>query len=225
MITADEHDLHRAPPAARGGRPVREALGFVASSPRLRTMFVVFTVVGTFAFNYGVSLLKIADVRFGDEALFGWLLATTSVGSLIGSLYSAGRPAIGMRYFFGSIVVLGVSGVALSWSPNIWVAYLVGLPLGAGGAALISSMNGISQMESPPHMRGRILALGAVAFLGTTPIGSPITGWVADNISAEWSLAYGSVSALMCAAVGVMVHRRNVGRLVTADAVVVTAER
>ena len=48
-------------------------------------------------------------------------------------------------------------------------------------------------------MRGRILALGAVAFLGTTPIGSPITGWVADNISAEWSLAYGSVSALACA--------------------------
>jgi MFS family permease len=186
-------------------------------------MFVVFTVVGTFAFNYGVSLLKIADVRFGDEKLFGWLLAMTSVGSLLGSLYSAGRAAIGMRFFFSSMVVLGVSGIALAWSPNVWMAYLVGLPLGAGGAALITAMNSISQMESPPHMRGRILALGAVAFLGTTPIGSPITGWVADNVSAEWSLAYGSVSALVCAAIGAAVHRRNVTRFGRQDATLTVA--
>lgn len=223
MITADESDLHRSPPAARGGTPVRDAIRFVASNRRLATMFVVFTVVGTFAFNYGVSLLKIADVRFGDEKLFGWLLAMTSVGSLLGSLYSAGRTSIGMRFFFASMIVLGVSGIALAWSPNVWVAYLVGLPLGAGGAALITAMNSISQMESPPHMRGRILALGAVAFLGTTPIGSPITGWVADNVSAEWSLAYGSVSALVCAAIGAAVHRRNVTRFGLQDATVTVA--
>jgi hypothetical protein len=78
-------------------------------------------------------------------------------------------------------------------------------------------MNGISQLESPPDMRGRILALGAVAFLGTTPIGSPITGWVADHVGAEWSLAYGSVTALVCAAVGSVVHRRNVTRVAGHD--------
>ncbi len=215
MITADESDLHRSPIAARGGTPVRDAIRFVASNSRLATMFVVFTVVGTFAFNYGVSLLKLADVRFGDARLFGWMLAATSVGSLLGSLFSAGRPSIGMRFFFASMVVLGLSGLGVAWSPNIWVAYLVGLPLGAGGAALITAMNSISQMESPPHMRGRLLALGAVAFLGTTPIGSPITGWVADNVSAEWSLAYGSTIALMCAAVGSAVYRRSASRVAT----------
>ncbi len=215
MITADESDLHRSPIAARGGTPVRDAIRFVASNSRLATMFVVFTVVGTFAFNYGVSLLKLADVRFGDARLFGWMLAATSVGSLLGSLFSAGRPSIGMRFFFSSMVVLGLSGLGVAWSPNIWVAYLVGLPLGAGGAALITAMNSISQMESPPHMRGRLLALGAVAFLGTTPIGSPITGWVADNVSAEWSLAYGSTIALLCAAVGSAVYRRSASRAAT----------
>jgi hypothetical protein len=66
-------------------------------------------------------------------------------------------------------------------------------------------------------MRGRILALGAVAFLGTTPIGSPITGWVADNVSAEWSLAYGSVVALACTAVGAVVHGRRVTRVAADD--------
>lgn len=218
LATADVTELHSAPPAARGGKPVREALAFVARNQRLAVLFVVFTVVGTFAFNYGVSLLKIADVRFGDEKLFGWLLAVTSIGSMLGSLYTAGRERVGMRYFFASLVVLGVSGIALSWSPNVWVAYVVGLPLGAAGASVIASMNGISQLESPAHMRGRILALGAVAFLGTTPIGSPITGWVGDNVSAEWSLAYGSVIALVSAGVGVLVHRRNVTRVGPQDA-------
>ena len=66
-------------------------------------------------------------------------------------------------------------------------------------------------------MRGRILALGAVAFLGTTPIGAPITGWVADHVGAEWSLAYGSVIALVCVAVGGLARRRSLARDVPAD--------
>ena len=62
-----------------------------------------------------------------------------------------------------------------------------------------------------PDMRGRLLALGAVAFLGTTPIGAPITGWVADHVSAEWSLAYGSVIALVVVGFGAAARRRSVG--------------
>ena len=86
------------------------------------------------------------------------------------------------------------------------------LPVGAGGAGFISALNAISQGESPPEMRGRILAFGSVAFLGTTPIGAPITGWVADGVSAEWSLGFGSVIALVCAALGALVRRRSVAR-------------
>ena len=210
MVRIDTSDLHPSPPATRGGQPVREALRFVRRSPRLFVLFVSFTVVGTFAFNYSVSLLKLADVRFGDRTLFGWLLAATSIGSLIGSLVTAGRSRVGSSWYFASMVVLGISGIALAWSPSIWVAFLVSVPLGAGGAALIASLNGISQVESPPEMRGRILALGAVAFLGTTPIGGPITGWVADNVGAEWSLAYGSVITLVAAVVGATARRRSV---------------
>lgn len=206
----DVTQLYISPPASRGGQPVREALRFVRHNRRLLTIFVVFTVIGTFAFNYGVSLLKLADSRFGNKELFGWLLAIASVGSLIGSLMTAARPSIGSRWFFGAAVVLGLSGFGVAWAPSIWVAYVISIPLGAGGAAFIAALNAISQQESPPDMRGRLLALGAVAFLGTTPIGAPITGWVADNISAEWSLAYGSVIALVCAAVGVFVRQRSV---------------
>lgn len=208
----DPAELFPSPPAPRGGRPVRESLSFVRHHHTLALLFAVFTVVGTFAFNYGVSLLKIADVRFGDEVFYGWLLALTSVGSVIGSLITAGRARVTMGFFFGHTLLLGVSGVALSWSPNVAVAMVVALPLGLGGAALIASLNAITQQESPPEMRGRLLALGAVAFLGTTPIGAPITGWVADRVSAEWSLAYGSVIAIAGAIVGAALHRRSAPR-------------
>jgi MFS family permease len=211
ILAIDASALHRGPPAPRGGKPVREALSFIRRDHTLFVLFCVFTVVGTFAFNYSVSLLKIADVRFGDERLFGWLLAVTSIGSVVGSLYTAGRGTVGMRYFFTSALLLGVSGIAVAWSPSIWLAYVASLPLGAGGAAMIAALNGITQMESPPDMRGRLLALGAVAFLGTTPIGAPITGWVADMVSAEWSLAYGSVITLVCVAGGVAWYGRSVG--------------
>ena len=80
------------------------------------------------------------------------------------------------------------------------------MPLGIGGGGFISGGNGISQQESPPDMRGRLLALTAVAFLGSTPIGGPITGVVGDAIGAEWALAYGSVIALATAAVAVVVR-------------------
>ncbi|MGZ6989561.1 MAG: MFS transporter [Ilumatobacteraceae bacterium] len=219
----DRSQLYPSPHALAGGQPVREALRFVRRSRRLMVVYITFTVIGTFAFNYGVSLLKLADRRFGDRDLFGWLLAATSVGSLIGSLLTAARARVTSMWFFGAAVVLGLSGFGVAWAPSIWFAYLLVVPLGAGGAAFIAALNAITQQESPPDMRGRLLALGAVAFLGTTPIGAPITGWIADHVSAEWSLGYGSVITLVCVTAGVAARRRSVGANVPAGDHIATA--
>jgi MFS family permease len=73
----------------------------------------------------------------------------------------------------------------------------VAIPLDLGGAAFVAGMNAITQQECPPEMRGRVLALGAIAFLGSTPIGGPITGWIGDNVGAEWALAYGGLITLV----------------------------
>lgn len=210
LLAIDRSALHPSPQAKRGGTPVRDALRFVFSDPRLRVVFVVFTVVGTFAFNYNVSLLKLADSRFGSETMFGILLASTGLGSMIGSLLTAARPRVTTRWFFGNGLLLGVSGLCLSWAPWAWMAVVLGVPVGMGGAAFIAGQNAISQQESPSDMRGRILALGAVAFLGSTPIGAPITGWVADHVGAEWSLGYGAVISLAAVVVGYSLRRRDV---------------
>lgn len=204
----DRSVLHRSPPAQRGGTPVRDAVRFIARDRRLRSVFLTFTVVGTFAFNYSVSLLAISNFRFERRVLFGVLLASTGFGSMVGSLLTAARERVTTRWFFGNGLVLGVTGLGLSWAPTWWAAVLWSIPVGVGGAAFIASMNAILQQESPPDMRGRLLALGAVAFLGSTPVGAPVTGWVADHVAAEWSLAYGSVTTLCTVVLAVALRAR-----------------
>jgi MFS family permease len=183
---------------------VREALAWVVHRRHLLVLTVVFTVVSTFAFNYQVSFPKLADEQWGGEKAFGLVLSVTSIGSFIGSLLTARLPSVSMRWFLGNTFLLGLSGLVLAWTPNLAAALLVAIPLGVGGAAFVTGANAIVQQESPSDMRGRLLALTAVAFLGSTPIGSPITGIIGDRVSAEWALAYGSVIALLAVAVAVV---------------------
>jgi MFS family permease len=203
LIRRDE--LHAPPFAPRGGRPVREALGLVRRDRVLLVTFLVLAIVSTFAFNYGVSLPKLADVRWGGEGYFGLVLSVTSIGSLAGSLLTARLSWVSMRWYLANVALLGAAGIGMAWSPNLGAALAWSIPLGAGGAAFVSAANGVIQQISPADMRGRLLALTAVAFLGSTPIGGPITGIVGDSVGAEWSLAYGSVIALLTAAAASMV--------------------
>lgn len=189
-------EMFAAPPRPAGGTPVRDAFRFVRNNERLFMLFIAFTVVSTFSFNYSVVLPKLADVSWGNPNAFGWILAVSSLGSLLGSLLTARMQRVTYGWVVANILVLGVSNIALAWSPNMWSAFVCAVPLGFGGAAMIAGANSITQDEAPPDMRGRLLALTAVAFLGSTPIGGPITGWVADHVSASWSLGYGGIIAV-----------------------------
>ncbi len=190
------NEMHKTPPRPAGGTPVRDALRFVRKNERLLVLFIVFTVISTFAFNYNVVLPKLADVAWGNPNAFGWVLAVSSFGSLLGSLLTARMQRVTNGWVLANILILGISNVALAWSPNMWIAFICAVPLGFGGAAMIAGTNSITQEEAPPDMRGRLLALTAVAFLGSAPIGGPITGWIADHISASWSLGYGGIIAV-----------------------------
>ena len=195
---------------------MRDALGFVHRNSTVFVTFVVMVIVSTFAFNYGVALPQLADERWGGESWFGLVMSVSGVGSFIGSLLTARKHRITMRWYLGFTVLLGGAGVGMAWAPNLWSALLWGVALGIGGGGFISGGNGIIQQESPSDMRGRLLALTAVAFLGSTPIGGPITGIVGDTIGAPWALAYGSLITLATAAVAVVVLARRRSALPTA---------
>ena len=200
LVGLRKAEMFTPEPRPAGGTPVRDGIRFVRTHQRLYPLFVVFAVVSTFAFNYGVSLPKLSDTQWGNAEYFGWVLAVTSVGSLIGALSTARLHLTTYTWVASAALMLGVANVGMAIAPNVWVAFVWALPLGAGGAAMIAGANSIITQEAPPDMRGRMLALTAVAFLGSTPIGGPITGWVADYVSVSWSLAYGGIITLLSAA-------------------------
>ena len=193
LALIDRSRLYPPPRLPKGGTPVRDGLRYVRETPIMLATFVVFVVVSTFGFNYNVSLPRMAAEIWDDERWYGWMLAAISVGSMFGALATAGRHHVSIRWMSGAGFLLGASGIALAWCTNPWVALLVSIPVGLGGAGFVASMNAITQQECPPVMRGRIMALTAVAFLGSYPIGGPITGIIGDEISVQWSLCYGAI--------------------------------
>ena len=199
VVGLRKSEMFTPEPRPAGGTPVRDGIRFVRTHVRLFPLFVVFSLVSTFAFNYGVSLPKLSDTQWGNAEYFGWVLAVTSIGSLIGALATARLHSTTYSWVAGAALMLGVANVGMAIAPNVWVAFVWAIPLGAGGAAMIAGANTIITQEAPPDMRGRMLALTAVAFLGSTPIGGPITGWVADYVSVSWSLAYGGIITLIAA--------------------------
>ena len=200
VVGLRKSEMFTPEPRPAGGTPVRDGIRFVRTHQRLFPLFVVFAVVSTFAFNYGVSLPKLADLKWGNAEYYGWILAVTSIGSLIGALATARLHLTRYMWVASAALMLGVANVGMAIAPNVWVAFVWAIPLGAGGAAMIAGANSIITQEAPPDMRGRMLALTAVAFLGSTPIGGPITGLVADYVSVSWSLAYGGIITLLAAA-------------------------
>ncbi len=200
VIGLRKSEMFLSPLRPVGGTPVRDGLRFVRQNERLLVLFIVFTVASTCAFNYGVALPKLADTEWGDPKFYGWVLAVISIGSLIGALLTARLYQVTYKWVATNVMLLAVANIGMAWSPNVWVAFVWAIPLGCGGTAMISAANSIIQYESPPEMRGRMLALTAVAFLGSTPIGGPITGWVSDAISVQWSLGYGGVIGICAGA-------------------------
>lgn len=204
LFAMDRGLLRITAPAPRGGTPVRDGLRFVRDDAPLRRIFIVMVAVSTFAFNYQVALpLLVQDRWSASESWFGWLLAVVSAGSFAGSLFVAGRARIDERLYYRLTAVLAVSAVALAFAPNVWWALVISIPMGMGGAGFLAVGNGLIQTRTPGEMRSRMLALVAVAFLGSTPIGGPVTGVIGDVIGAEWALAYGGIITVAATAWGV----------------------
>ena len=197
IMSMDKTQLYPAPRSAPGGKPVREALSYIRQDQSLFAVFIVLTIVSTFAFNYSVVLPKLSDRVWNEPNGYAILLSMTSLGSIVGALATARFRSITINWYASMLTICAISCIAMGFAPNFYVACAVAIPLGLGGTGLVAAMTGITQQKVSSEMRGRMMALQSVAFLGSTPIGGPITGWIGDHISIRWSIAYGGVLALM----------------------------
>jgi MFS family permease len=145
-----------------------------------------------------LPLLAIRDLD-GDAATYTWLFSVMSVGSVIGALAVARRTTADAAFLARATVLMGVAICALAVAPNVPSAYLLALPVGMTSIYVISGMNAVVQLRAVPSMRGRVLALTAVVFLGSTPIGGPIVGWISEELGARAGLAVGGFTCIVAA--------------------------
>ncbi len=201
-------ELHRAPAQQRGRGQIREGLRYVMSVPDLWVPLAMMTVIGTLAFNFQTVLpLFVARDLHGSTVTFTWLLSVVSLGSLFGALRTARRSSISVRTVSLAAVGFGVAMTALALSPNLPVAFIVGVGLGVTSIGFMTSSTAIVQTQSEPSMRGRVLALQAMVFLGSTPIGGPIVGYIGQHFGGRYSLGVGAVGCLAAGAFGLLQHQ------------------
>ncbi|HEX2040308.1 MAG TPA: MFS transporter, partial [Acidimicrobiales bacterium] len=186
-------------PRARG--QLREGLRHVWSSTERRTLLVALAVVGLFALNTNVVLPLLARFTFdGDAGTLGTLTAVTGLGSLAGALGAAGRESPSPRLLVGSCalaaVALGSAGVA----PTFWLVLVALALFGAGVMAFVVTTNALLQLSVDAAFRGRVMALYSLVLVGSTPIGGPLTGWVAEHFGARVALGAGGVGTVAAVA-------------------------
>ena len=130
-------------------------------------------------------------------------------GSVVGGLYTATRRNGNPRKLAISSVFFGLSVLLVAVAPTLFFAVAAMLIVGFFSINFTSIGNVALQMEARPDMQGRVMALYSVAFLGTTPIGGPLQGWIGEHAGARWSLVIGGSAALLAALLGFAAARRS----------------
>ncbi|WP_107122079.1 MFS transporter [Streptomyces sp. DSM 15324] len=209
LLLMRARELYAVERAPRGKGQLREGLHYVAGRPDLIWTIVLVGFVGTFGFNFPVYLSAFADDVFhagaGSYSLFNTLMA---VGSLAGALLAARRGTARMRVMIGAAVLFGAMEILAATAPSLWLFALLMAPIGMFGMTINVTANTSIQMGTDPAMRGRVMALYMMVFLGGSPVGAPIAGWITDAYGVRAGLAVGgAIAAAAAVTVGLVLAR------------------
>jgi MFS family permease len=206
-------EFFAAEPVPRRKGQLREGMRYAWSTPALRLPLVLTAVIGTLAWNFQVVLPLLAKETFGGGAgTFGTMYTLMSVGSVAGALVTAHQARATRRFLLGAALSYGAVLVIAAAAPTLTVELAVLVVVGAAGVGFTAMANGVLQTECAPEMRGRVMALFSVAFLGSTPVGGPIVGWVSEQLGPRAGLLLGGLAtlAVTVAAIGSVRRRRDV---------------
>ncbi len=180
--------------AVRAPGAIRAGVRYVWSTPVLRSTLLLVAVVGTFGMNFGVILPLLARFTFdGGAPMYGWLTSAMSLGSLVGALTAAGRVGPTRRMLVGAGAAFGVLTVVAALAPSAWLLGAVLVLVGVAIMLFLATANTTLQLATEPEMRGRVMALYGLVFLGSTPLGGPFLGWVSGRWGGRWGLALSGV--------------------------------
>jgi MFS family permease len=192
-------ELFPAKRVSKQKKQVRQGLRYVRNTPELLIPLLMIAVIGTLAWEFQVSLpLMASKVFHGGAAAYGVMASVMGGGAVVGGLISAARSRPRARALCLAAIGWGIAILAAAVAPSFALELTALVFVGYGSITFNSLAKTTLQLAAKPEMRGRVMALWALAWLGSTPIGGPIVGWAGQAIGARWALVIGGLAALAC---------------------------
>jgi MFS family permease len=203
-------ELYPSPHADKDHKSgVIDGLKYVWGEPKLRSTLLMMVIVGTFTYEFPVIMPLFATVSLhGNASTYSAISAAMGLGAVFGGLYTAGKKSIEQKQLVTVAILFGLTMIFISVMPNLISALLFTVVMGAMSIVFIALGNTTLQLTSRPEMRGRVMSLWSIAFQGTTPIGGPIIGAIADHSNPRVGILVGGEAALVAAIVGTLAVRR-----------------
>lgn len=194
----------------RGKGQIRDGLRYVRDRPDIMLLMAIVFSAGTFGLNFQMTTALMATEVYGKGAgEYGLLGSILAIGSLTGSLVAARRATPSRRLVVGAAIAFGAAEVLAGLMPT-YATFALLLPLcGVTALTLITSANALVQMSTDTAVRGRVMALYLAIFMGGTPIGAPMLGWVAERYGARWTMIGGGALTMLGTLVATAVFARN----------------
>ncbi len=203
LRTIRDKDMNRSTPAVRAAGQLREGWRYVWKTPLIRDLMIMIALIGTFTFEFQISLALMAEDTFASGASgYAALMSAFGFGAAIGGIIAASRKETGPTAFlaFGALSGFSILLASIAPSQGLGVAGLI--LVGFFTVNMVSTANSMIQLEAQPEMRGRVMAIWGMAMMGSTPIGGPIIGWIGEVFDARLALATGGAAMLIAVVYG-----------------------
>jgi MFS family permease len=191
--------LHPARPVKQRKRQIRAGLAYVRETPELLIPLLMIALVGALAWEFPVTLPLMASKVFGGGAeTYGVMTSVMGAGAVVGGLVSAAKTTLRARSLCLAAIGWGIAITVAAIAPSLWTELAALLFVGYGSITFNSYAKTTLQLAARPEMRGRVMALWGLAWQGSTPIGGPLVGWIAQAANPRWSLIAGGIPTLLC---------------------------
>ncbi len=210
LVAMRGRDLTPAP-RAEGKGQIRQGIAYVRSRPDIMLVMGLVFVLGTFGMNFQITTALMATTEFHrGPTEYGLLGSIMAVGSLGGALLAARRKAPRLRVLLVALTGFTVTAGLGALAPTYDLFALTLVPMGLFALTAMTTANAMVQLSVDPQMRGRVMALYMAVFMGGTPVGAPIVGWVGEAFGARWTIGLGAVAVgLSVVAVALLLVRRD----------------
>jgi MFS family permease len=211
-------ELHEQRRSTRERGHLLAGLRYVWETDELRRPLVLMAAVFTFSFQWQVLAPLLAERAFhAGPGEFGALSAAAGVGALAAALRIANRnPRPTMRLLSLLALGVGVALAAVAFAPTLWIAAILMVPVGFAAMSFMIVGNTGLQLAAKPEARGRVMAIYGVLFLGSTPIGSPVIGWIGEHLGPRVDYLIAGCLAMLLGAGALWARRRVVAAAVAA---------